>query len=646
MAAVLAIYGAGSLDLALITGFAEAEPAYLYFSSSEKDGELTVTMYTSGTTLKNVACFDMELEYNSKVLKYSSGQMENIGGSLSSVSEKDGKIRLSFVNSDGFNISDRTIASLTFTMIQEGEFTALFRYTVKEMTDSIMNKLEFSEMSGEFTWAFVNDGRSYYQYYMSNYGKSVKIGETYSSEIVFSSSGGITSGSFVLSFYRSGADLISIEPTKWAKGTVVSINDVGDDYMARYNVAFACTETVENAVPFLTINAVPKAEGNQWFWLNDFKVTSPQLKTAAISSYSLYMDVVSGEKNQTSFKVSAPEKIASCEETVDVEIELSDNTGFSALTAELEYDSSLFEFVSGAVKDGAFKNAFSSVSGAYAGKVKIGVASTVQQETDGVFAVIRLKQKQQQSENSTQLKFNVTELVDSNYEPVAFSTVPAQVRLTNAHEYMDTLIEPTETEPGYTLHTCILCGHSYKDNFTGMNGALQLDVIDRSDLTDLTVRIYPSDTDDKDIIKDMAKAEAELGAECSSTVEDIASSAENQRTLTVSFSAQAPEAGTVKIAVSLGKQYRPYIAEVSDFSDLSGTLMLWGDVDGDGKVDRSDATILSRTVSKWSGYSDMIKDMGIADIDGDNAVNRADATFLSRFISKWSGSEEILYRLK
>ena len=36
----------------------------------------------------------------------------------------------------------------------------------------------------------------------------------------------------------------------------------------------------------------------------------------------------------------------------------------------------------------------------------------------------------------------------------------------SGHDYEETVIAPTETEQGYTLHTCKRCGDSYKDNYT------------------------------------------------------------------------------------------------------------------------------------------------------------------------------------
>lgn len=36
------------------------------------------------------------------------------------------------------------------------------------------------------------------------------------------------------------------------------------------------------------------------------------------------------------------------------------------------------------------------------------------------------------------------------------------------HNYTSSVVAPTVTESGYTLHTCSRCGHSYKDNYTAL----------------------------------------------------------------------------------------------------------------------------------------------------------------------------------
>lgn len=45
-----------------------------------------------------------------------------------------------------------------------------------------------------------------------------------------------------------------------------------------------------------------------------------------------------------------------------------------------------------------------------------------------------------------------------------------ETRTINAtgHKYTDKVIDPTTTQKGYTLHTCSVCGYSYKDSYTNM----------------------------------------------------------------------------------------------------------------------------------------------------------------------------------
>ncbi len=58
-----------------------------------------------------------------------------------------------------------------------------------------------------------------------------------------------------------------------------------------------------------------------------------------------------------------------------------------------------------------------------------------------------------------------------------------------------------------------------------------------------------------------------------------------------------------------------------------------GDVNIDGKVNGSDAGILTRYTSGWANYDKKIKNMKLADINGDGKINGADAGILSRYTS-------------
>ena len=46
------------------------------------------------------------------------------------------------------------------------------------------------------------------------------------------------------------------------------------------------------------------------------------------------------------------------------------------------------------------------------------------------------------------------------------------------HSYSETVVPPTNTEYGYTLHTCSACGDEYRDNYVdpdGISGDVNLD---------------------------------------------------------------------------------------------------------------------------------------------------------------------------
>lgn len=80
------------------------------------------------------------------------------------------------------------------------------------------------------------------------------------------------------------------------------------------------------------------------------------------------------------------------------------------------------------------------------------------------------------------------------------------------HKYTTKVLEPTYTQKGYTLHTCSVCGYSYKDNYrdvkskqltsisvTAMPKKTSYYVSDPLDTTGMTVTAYYSDGSKKDV---------------------------------------------------------------------------------------------------------------------------------------------------
>ncbi len=62
---------------------------------------------------------------------------------------------------------------------------------------------------------------------------------------------------------------------------------------------------------------------------------------------------------------------------------------------------------------------------------------------------------------------------------------------------------------------------------------------------------------------------------------------------------------------------------------------IWGDVDGNGKVESKDKVLTSRYLAKWTMDDGFNKDA--VDFDKDGEVKAADAVILARYLAKWSG---------
>ena len=64
-----------------------------------------------------------------------------------------------------------------------------------------------------------------------------------------------------------------------------------------------------------------------------------------------------------------------------------------------------------------------------------------------------------------------------------------------------------------------------------------------------------------------------------------------------------------------------------------------GDVDGSGKVDKTDSDILMYYFAGYPGYEEKIKNSQAADVDGDYAITRRDAMILARYIAGWPSAD-------
>lgn len=78
---------------------------------------------------------------------------------------------------------------------------------------------------------------------------------------------------------------------------------------------------------------------------------------------------------------------------------------------------------------------------------------------------------------------------------------------------------------------------------------------------------------------------------------------------------------------------------IADASKVTIVKFFFGDVDGNDKVDSSDALQLRRYLAKWKAYGNIHTDA--ANLDMDDAVTLRDITILQRHIAGWRGYETL-----
>ena len=85
------------------------------------------------------------------------------------------------------------------------------------------------------------------------------------------------------------------------------------------------------------------------------------------------------------------------------------------------------------------------------------------------------------------------------------------------------------------------------------------------------------------------------------------------------------------------------ILDVSSLLPEGGeqTTILYGDVNGDGKVNTKDDAALARYLAKWTGYDDTTVNTEAADVNGDGKVNAKDNAVLARYLAKWTGYDTL-----
>ena len=76
---------------------------------------------------------------------------------------------------------------------------------------------------------------------------------------------------------------------------------------------------------------------------------------------------------------------------------------------------------------------------------------------------------------------------------------------------------------------------------------------------------------------------------------------------------------------------------------LVSDTVLYGDVNGDGNVNKLDRAFFARYLAGWPEYPADVIDMAAADVNDDGKVNKLDRAILTRHLAGWPGYGELPY---
>ena len=179
-----------------------------------------------------------------------------------------------------------------------------------------------------------------------------------------------------------------------------------------------------------------------------------------------------------------------------------------------------------------------------------------------------------------------------------------------AHSYQETVVAPTATTQGYTLHHCTVCGDEYKDNYTPATGQTAFYNITLKTSTKTTDRSYAYQNNQVTLT---FKGSSTKSVTTSNKQFSVPSGLANgSYTLTVASNNFATRSYTV--TVSNGNLT----------ADPGIVLCLRGDVNADGSVNTSDITLIKKYFKKTGSLNTY--QAACADADGNGALQTADIT--------------------
>ena len=236
------------------------------------------------------------------------------------------------------------------------------------------------------------------------------------------------------------------------------------------------------------------------------------------------------------------------------------------------------------------------------------------------------------------------------------------------HSYVTTVVAPTTTERGYTLHKCSRCGDSYKDKYTDPTNPVNPNdsqvivesknvIAGNKVLVNISIKnnpgIWGMDLNvnyDKSLLTltnvtngavfsssewtpgNLNKDKYILSYEASGFDDVKKDGVLATLEFAVNSNAKPGNTSTVSITYNQGDIINSNFVEIS-FETVSGKIniisFIYGDVNGDGLVNKKDSLLLKMYLADNS----VTIDKKAADVYLDNSVNKKDSLYLKQYLA-------------
>ena len=440
-----------------------AEAPRISLSGREESSQFSLTV--NGSNFSKITVLTLQITYDPAVMRYVSYEANPmLNSGLLSVNASNGVVTMAYVSTGSLQFHYSDLITLQFDLLNpQPTYTEVFTQ-VLECTDTSMNPVAVSCDECIGYWITNNASTSYEFGFTSN--DNVPLYADTAVKLVLGKNGGFLAGSLTLNYDPKQLEFVGCSLSPAAQDMAVTYTDNGNEETGKISIAFAGRELYYNTGEFLIFYFVPKTSGWCNYLISDIVLTNAHIQDVVFDygiSSSFYATDATSDNY---FSITNPSH-ADQDDTVDVVLQLNNNSGFSALTGTLLYDSSLFEFVSAELNSGTFANALSSATCLTPGQVRFGVVSASPISGNGDFLTITLRVITGREE-ITNLELDILELVDSSGIPLPFSSDVGSIRLNeqHVHSWEETHRSyPGCTEAGVIFYTCSSCGSTKEEQY-------------------------------------------------------------------------------------------------------------------------------------------------------------------------------------